>query len=146
MESVRQTRKQRGQRQHVGARRSQLERERQTVQLPADLRHHGRIALGQGQIRPDRADALHEEIDRVGTPQALQRGRVLGRQRHRRDRKPLLALQMQRHPARGQRLEPRASFQQARDHRRRGDDLFKVVQQQKQLKLGEMLNQPCFVG
>ena len=50
---------------YPGARRDQFDRERDPVQMPADVGDGGRVVSGQGERWVDRAGALDEELDRL---------------------------------------------------------------------------------
>ncbi len=65
--------------------RGQFDGQRQTVQLPADLRHRRRVRLGDREARRDRRGPVHEQPDRV-VLQDIGPGGLGGRRGEPRDR------------------------------------------------------------
>ncbi len=62
-----------------GAGGRQLDRQRQAVEPPADLRHRRRVALGEGEAGPRRAGPVHEQRHRRRLPPAPPSARRRGR-------------------------------------------------------------------
>ena len=106
----------------------ELDRERKTVEAPADPRHCGRVLVRELEARLDRAGAVEEELD---GGRACERASALtvrlgqGERRHR--ELPLLA-QAQRGLARHERGHSGRRAEQLVDERRRGQHLLEVVE------------------
>ena len=116
----------------------QLDRQRQPVDAPADLRDGRGVAVAELEVRIVRSRALGEQRDRLD---ACQRLRVLDRravgQRERRDRVALLGLQRERLAAGGEHGQRGTGTQQAADERSGGEHVLEVVGDQQQVLGGE---------
>ena len=112
--------------------RRQLDRQRQPVQPPADLRHRRGVLRRKGEPGPDRLRPLDEEPHRFVVEELFRRGRIHGRQRQRRHRVLALGPQPERQPAGGQHSEGRGGREQLADEGRGRNDLLEVVQHQEQ--------------
>ncbi len=134
----------RGQCRDAGGR--QLDRQRQTVQPPADRRHRRCVRLGQREAGAGRLRPLHEQLHR--------RGRRLGDDRpvrHRGqgeggDRHVAFTGQPQHLPARGQDREAGAGGQQLADQRGRVHHLLDVVEHQQEAQRSQVRGQPLRQG
>jgi hypothetical protein len=122
-------------------RRGQLDRQRQAVQTPTDLGDGGAVRLRQHEVEANGLGAVDEEAHRVALGQLRGwAGRVgEGQRRHGDD--PLHG-EAQRLAAGDQRPQPGTGRQQARDQRRRLDDLLEVVQDQEQRLVAQGCGQP----
>ena len=68
-------------REHLHARRRQLDREGQSIEPAADLGDGGRVLRGDSEVRAHRARALDEEPHRIGLREHLE-GRQMLRVRY----------------------------------------------------------------
>ena len=133
---------QRGRVQQPGAGGGQLDRQRQALQPPADLRHRRRVALGEGKAGPHRAGPVHEQRHRRRGRHLRDRGGArIGRQRQRRHRVLPLGAQPQHRAAGGQDRHPRAAGQQLAQVGGDLDHLLQVVQDQQPRAVAERLGQ-----
>ena len=93
-----------------GARRGELDGERQTVEAPADLDDGARVVVGQGEVVADGPGSIDEQLHGGQRRQLLERRRLRERgHRQRADRVLALGAQPEHGAARGQDLERRGS-------------------------------------
>ncbi len=125
-----------------GARRGQLDGERQTVEAPADLDNRERVVLGQGEVVADGLGSIDEQLHR-GQRRELFDRRLLRERRHaqRADRILPLGAEPQHRAARGQDLEPGTAGQELVELGRHADHLLEVVEHEQRRGLFEMLDQ-----
>ena len=124
---------------HAQAARSQLQRQRQSVQSLDDL-HYGRpVCVGDPQTWAYRRRALHEQFDRlVASPGCIRHAGVGDRQGW--NRILLLPGQPQWDPARDEHGEVRRRVEQRPDRRTRLDQLFEVVQHEQEIVVSEVFD------
>jgi hypothetical protein len=139
----RQPTQQRARRQQADPRRRQLDGERQPVETGTDGGHRRRVRLGEAEVRPRRPGALREQADRFVPRQILRRRQAAGalwavRQRKRRHRKGMLAIQVQNRPARDEQAETGRGGEQVADQRRGRQHLLEVVEDQQQVPIAEV--------
>ena len=120
-----------GGRQDLHARGRELDRERQAIEPAADLDHRAGVLRGQREVGPAGRRALDEQRDRRAIHQGRWREQRAGRrERERRDRKLLLAVDVQALPAGHEDRQRRAGVQQVLDERGRIRHLLEVVEEQ----------------
>jgi hypothetical protein len=117
-------------REDIAAGCGQFDRQRQSVQPPAQGSHRCGIALRQGECRTHPPGALDEELHGVVLFNKRTGGRLCG-QGQGLDREALLAVEMERSATRGQHLHGRTPGKQCSDEVGRVcQHMFAVVQQQ----------------
>ena len=117
----------------------ELDRQGQALQATADLRHRRRVARGQGEIRPDRLGAVHEQgHGGPGRQLTGRHGRGVGRRARRQREHRILSFssQSQHCPAGGQDHHAGTAGQQFAQVRGGPGHLLQVVEDE----------QPPFVG
>ena len=121
-----------GRRKQLDARRRQFDGQRQAIQASADGCHRGRIFLGEREFALHRLRAFHKKRDRRKTRKHFQgRNRFEVGQRKRWHREFMFAIDVKRRLACDRDLELRPGSEQLRYHRRGGDEVLEVVEQEK---------------
>lgn len=131
LQAVVETGRQRRRRQELDASRGKLDRQGQTVQPRANRRDRRSVLGREGEAGEKSRGAVNEECDRRHTRQRLGRRQSREvRQRERRDGVLPLCGEVQRRPARHQRLQPPCLGQQPGDRRGGSDNVLEAVQHQ----------------
>jgi hypothetical protein len=122
-----------GGREHVDARRRQLDRQRQAVEAGADGRHRRGVLLGQRKRWAGGLGALDEKPHRVVGDELIERDRpVCIGERERRNLEPLLPRDAQDGAAGDDHLQAGALPQQLDDHAGAVDQMLEVIEHQQQ--------------
>ena len=121
-----------GRRKQLDARRRQFDGQRQAVKASADGRHCGCVFPGEREFALYRLRALHKKRDRGKTRKHFEgrNGFEVG-QRKRWHWEFMFAIDVKRRLACDRDLELRAGGEQLRYHRRGGDEVLEVVEQEK---------------
>ena len=133
---------QRGGCEHPGAGRGELDRQRQPVEAPADLRHRGRVRVVQREVVAHRPGPVDEEPHR-GQRRELVERRPLGERRHRQRLDRVLPLSASRSSgaARGEDRDVGARGQELVELGRHAGHLLEVVEHQQRRGRREVLDQ-----
>ena len=137
-----QPREQGPRRQELDPRRRQLNREGQAVEPLSDARDHGRVLLVEDQTRPGGPGALHEQPHRLAARDRRDRGGLQVGHLQWGDLELLLAADVKRRAAGHHDPQLGRGLQERGDHRRRGDQVLKVVEQQQDPRRLEVAAQP----
>ena len=126
---------------HAGARRGELDRERDSVETPAYLEHGAHVVVADGEVVLRRRRSIGEEPHRIARQRRVERG-IRGRDGERPDRDDLLARQAEALPAGREHAEPGAPAQQVVDEvRNRAEHVLAVVEHQQRLAAREAAHQ-----
>lgn len=128
--------------QQLDPRGCQLDRQREAVQASADVGDGEGVLIGQAEARPNRRGALAEQGDgRVRRQLPGERaGSGLG-EAQRRDRKLVLAAQVEHGAARDEHLEAGRGPEQIGHDGGGGEDLLEVVQQEQQALVAQVVDE-----